>query len=921
MSERDELDSTAADESIPESAGESEPVVAVVEAEPEEELGAGQEPESETEAEPESMVEREPAQAKKRRRRFRKTKITALVLVALLLIVTGGGAWYVHHTVDASFPQVSGALAVPGLDGQVEVDRNAQGVPQIYAASSHDLFFAQGYVQAQDRFWQMDVYRHITAGRLSEMFGSGQLSTDKFIRTMGWYSIAQQEYNLLSPSTRASLVAYSAGVNAYLKDHSGAKASIEYAILGLQTSYTPYAWTPVDSIAWLKALAWDLRDNLQEEIDRSLSTQKLTTAQVDQLFPDYPASHPDIVNQGTVANGVFDQNATATASSASTALPPGAVGAMSELSTLIKDLPQTLSPAVQGIGSNSWVVSGSLTTTGQPLLANDPHLGPELPSIWYQMGLHCTTVDAACPYDVAGFTMPGTPGVVIGHTDTVAWGFTNGTEDVTDLVLEKVTGDTYLYNGQQVPLTEHKETIKVAGGDPVTITVRQTNQGPLVSDADTDLASVGKDAPVSATGSGDAAAASARGTGYAVALRWTALTPSKTMDALFEVDRATDWNSFRTAAKDFAVPSQNMIYADTSGNIGYQTPGEIPIRKAGDGTWPVPGWTDAYEWAGYIPFDELPHELNPKAGFIVTANNPIISSADYPYLLSKDFDYGYRANEITQRLAQATANGGKIDADGMRAIEADTTNEFAKTLVPYLESAPTASSTAAAKALLKGWNDTTPANSAAAAYFYEVYYYLLKDAFMSKLPSSVDVDGGDRWFTVVSDLLPDAESDWWSDPSAPSVHGRDALLGRAMDQAAQYLSQKYGSDASKWQWGDLHTLTPTNQTLGTGGPGIVKWFLNGDPIPVAGGSAVVDANGFDISEGFDVNEVPSMRMVVDLSDLDHSTWVNLTGASGHVEDPNYLDQLPLWQNQKTLPWPFTRAAVIAATKNKLVLEP
>ncbi|HEX4791744.1 MAG TPA: penicillin acylase family protein [Actinospica sp.] len=895
----------------------------------EEESAAVGEPDESNEAagpaEPVDVPAPEPPRLRKTKApgpRLRKTKIAALVFTVVLALLVGGGSWYVRHTIEASFPQVAGTLAVSGLQRRVEVDRNAQGVPQVYASTSHDLFFAQGYVQAQDRFWQMDVYRHITAGRLSEMFGKSQLSTDEFIRTMGWYATAQQEYNLLSPDTQASLVAYSAGVNAYMKTHSGAKASVEYAILGLQTSYTPYAWTPVDSIAWLKALAWDLRDNLQDEIDRSLATQTLSVAQIAQLFPSYPASHPDIVNQGAVVNGGFDQNATASAASPAggSALPAGAVTAMTHLSSLIRDLPTMLSPDVQGVGSNSWVVSGSLTATGEPLLANDPHLSPELPSIWYQMGLHCVTVDAACPYDVAGYTMPGTPGVVIGHTDTVAWGFTNGTEDVTDLVLEKVVGDTYLYHGRQLPLTEHKETINVAGGSPVTITVRETNQGPLVSDADTDLASVGKDAPV--TGAA-AAGGPDRGTGYAVALRWTALRPGRTMDALFEIDRATDWNSFRGAAKDFAVPSQNMIYADTSGDIGYQTPGEIPIRKNGDGTWPVPGWTDAYDWTGYIPFDELPHELNPKAGFIVTANNPIIAPNDYPYLLSKDFDYGYRANEITQRLKQATSGGKKIDAVGMRAIQADTTNEFAATLVPYLEKAPTASSTDAAKALFNDWNYATPADSAAAAYFYDVYAYLLEDAFESKLPSSVDVDGSDRWFTVVSDLLPNADSSWWTDSkSAPSVSGRDAVLGLAMDQAAQDMTSKYGADPTKWTWGAMHTLTPTNQTLGTGGPGFVKWLLNGKPTPVAGGSAVVDANGFDLkATGFAVDELPSMRMVVDLSDLDDSTWINLTGASGHVDDPNYLDQLPLWQNQQTLPWPFTRGAVLAATKNKLMLEP
>jgi len=435
----------------------------------------------------------------------------------------------------------------------------------------------------------------------------------------------------------------------------------------------------------------------------------------------------------------------------------------------------------------------------------------------------------------------------------------------------------------------------VAGGKPITLTVRSTNQGPLVSDADKDLRSAGN--------------------GYAVALRWTSLHPSRTADALFEVDRATDWTSFRSAAKDFAVPSQNMIYADTSGNIGYQTPGQIPIRKAGDGRWPVPGWTDEYEWSGYIPFDELPHELNPADGFVATANNPIIGS-QYPYLLSKDFDYGYRANEITQRLKAATADGKKIDAAGMRAIQADTRNEFASVLVPYLMRLPASPSaqTRAARTLFDGWDYTTSDKSAAAAYFYEVWKFVCKDAFIAKLPSNVDVDGGDRWFAVASSLLPDASSFWWGG-------NRDAMLAKAMDQAASELTSDQGSNVRLWEWGALHKLTPTNQTLGTGGPWFVKWLVNGDPVAVAGGSAVVDATGFDVAKGFAVDEVPSMRMLVDLGNLDASSWVNLTGASGHVDDPHYLDQLPLWRTFQTVGWPYSRSAVQAATKDVLTLAP
>jgi penicillin amidase len=812
--------------------------------------------------------------------RLRRTRYVALALSVLLALTAAGGSWYVRATVDASFPQTSGTLDITGIQGRVEVYRNAQGVPQVYASTAHDLFFAQGFVQAQDRFWQMDVYRHITAGRLSELFGPSRLQTDEFIRTMGWYAVAQQEYKLLSPSGKAALIAYSDGVNAYMKTHSGANASVEYSVLGSQSSYKPYAWTPVDSIAWLKAFAWDLRGNLQDEVDRSLATQTLAVAQVDQLYP----------------------SSTRPATSAAGVLPAGAVPAMTHLSELIRDLPSVLAPDAQGVGSGSWVVSGSLTTTGKPLLADDPQLSPQLPSIWYQMGLHCFTVDAACPYDVAGFTMPGTPGVVIGHTESIAWGFADGGADVTDLALEKVTGNTYLYDGRQLPLAEQRETIAVAGGRPVAITVRRTAQGPLVSGAGTE------------DGSGSGAST---GTGYAVALRWTGLSPGRTMDALFELDRAEGWNTFRAAARDFAVPSQTMIFADTAGEIGYQTPGEIPVRKAGDGTWPVPGWTDAYTWTGYVPFDELPHELDPKAGSVLGSDR------------------------MAERLERATAHGGKLDAAGMRAIEADDTDEFAATLVPYLEKAPIAPGTRAAAALFRGWDYGTSADSAPAAYFYDVWSFLLKDAFESKLPSCVDVDGGDRWAAVVTGLLSDPTSSWWTDPllarrkgtaaASPAGQGdRDALLGQAMDQAAQDMTARYGADPAAWRWGTMHTLTPADEALWSGGSGgsthlalplPTGWPFDGGSIPVSGGPAVLDAAGFDIEKGFTVDELPSLRMVVDLGDLDRSTWINLTGASGHVGDADYLDQLPLWQEQRTLTWPFSRRAVLAASRYFLVLEP
>ncbi|MFM7062649.1 MAG: penicillin acylase family protein [Actinomycetes bacterium] len=409
-----------------------------------------------------------------------------LAVVGLVLgLVVGGFGLFAVHTVRASFPQVSGEVVVPGLDQPVTVVRNDLGVPDIYATSLADLFFAQGYVHAQDRFWEMDVRRHITAGRLSEMFGDSQVPTDAFLRTLGWRRIAEQELPLLSERSRRILDSYAAGVNAYLADRSGARLSLEYAVLGLQNpDYEPEPWTPADSVAWLKALAWDLRSNMEDEVQRAVMSAAVGVEKTEKLFPPYPyAEHRPIVVGGAVVNGVFDHDSSAPGGTAAgAAAAPVVAAAFDDVAGVIDLLEPWLGPSGPGIGSNSWVVSGEHTTTGLPILANDPHLAPMMPSLWYQAGLHCVPATDECRHDVSGWTMSGLPGVFIGHNDRIAWGLTNLGPDVTDLVLHAVDGDTYLLDGRQVPFTTRSEVIEVAGADPVEITVRETVDGPLISD-------------------------------------------------------------------------------------------------------------------------------------------------------------------------------------------------------------------------------------------------------------------------------------------------------------------------------------------------------------------------------------------------------------------------------------------------------
>ncbi|GAB3959538.1 penicillin acylase family protein [Actinoallomurus acanthiterrae] len=802
-----------------------------------------------------------------------------ITLLALALVLTLYGWW----TVRRSYPQVGGRVSVPGLGADVTVLRDRWGVPQIYADGAEDLMRAQGYVHAQDRFWEMDFRRHVTAGRLSELFGKTTLDTDKVVRTLGWRRVAEQELPLLRPDTRRYLDAYAQGVNAWLARHRDtATQSLEYSVLGLQrTGYHPEPWTAVDSLSWLKAMAWDLRSNMDEELGRALAATKVSPARADQLYPGYPYDRNPVI----VPGGSGGRTGPAPRARA---LSP----ALTRVAAAIHAMPTMLGNGAPGLGSNSWVVSGARTNTGKPLLANDPHLAPQMPSIWYQAGLHCRRPSAACPFDVTGFTFSGVPGVIIGHNARIAWGFTNLGPDVTDLYLERVTGTTYEYRGRQEPLALRTEQIKVAGSKPVTITVRSTRHGPLLSDV--------------------MASARTAGNGAAVALRWTALDPGRTADAIVSLDTAGDWTQFRAAARSFEVPAQNLVYADVDGHIGYQAPGRIPIRTSGDGRWPAQGWTGTQEWKGYIPFDELPSAYDPPQGYLVTANNAA-TGPGYPRMLTRDWAYGYRAARITELVRRTPV----MDAATMGRIQLDDRNGFAPTLVPHLlrvGSGP-------AVALLRGWDFTQPAGSAPAAFYNAVYRHLLLRTFDDELPEDARPDGGDRWFEVLWNLLNRPDDPWWDDVRTPAKETRDDMLRLALKDAEGELRKRLGGDPAKWRWGDLHTLTLTNQTFGTSGIGPIEWLFNRGPLKLAGGDSLVDATGWNPQEGYQVDWVPSMRMVVDLADPNRSRWINLTGASGHAFADHYWDQAPLWARGDTIPMRSDPATIRGEAAHTLTLVP
>ena len=843
----------------------------------------------------------------------RFARVTAYAGVAVVLLLVAG-LLSVVHLVRAPFSQTSGEVDVPGLEGSVEVVRDDHGIPQLYGDSVTDLMRAQGYVQAQERFFQMDVRRHAAAGRLAEMFGPSAVESDEYARTLGWRRVAEQELALVRPETRSALEAYADGVNAYLDARAPRRIAVEYTVLNAHgLGYRPEEWTPVDSLAWLKAMAWDLRGNTTDEIDRVLALAGHTPDEVADLYPPTPAGHAPIVGQGAVVDGVFEQDATmpGTRNPRRPAYlarsAPAVHTVLARLRTGLERMPAMVGHG-DALGSNAWVVSGDRTTTGAPLLAADPHLGVAVPGPWLQMGLHCRTVDADCPLDVAGFTFAGLPGVVVGHNADIAWGLADLGADVSDLYLERVRGDRWRYDGSWRPLRTRTETIRVDGGDDVTITVRSTDHGPLLSDVDGRAAEAGADPPGVPSGE------------YAVALEWTGLRPSTTADAILALDTATDWASFRAAAAMFEVPAQSLVYADRAGHIGYQAAGRIPVRRSGnDGMLPSAGWRPENDWTGeWVPADGLPRLLDPDQGLLVAANQQVVGG-DYPYALGADADLGYRAQRIGDLLQQQADDGG-VSVESTAQIQLDDLHPAAAGLLPYLLDVDLPRGYySAGQRLLRHWDLRQDADSPAAAYFDVVWSELLAALFHDDLPEEIWPDGGDRWVAVVGDLLARPHDPWWDDKSTDDVEEtRDDILLRALRDARDELTRRQALDADEWSWGRLHRL----DLRGPGGSG--PWPLGAltdrGGWRVGGGSAAVDATGWDAARGYAVTTAPSMRMVVSLADLDQSRWIALTGVSGHPFAAHYTDQTDLWADGETLPWPFTRAAIDAAGEDVLTLR-
>jgi penicillin amidase len=749
-----------------------------------------------------------------------------------LLAVAGVAGWLWLRT---SLPDAGGSVALDGAHAAVEILRDKDGVPHIFAANAEDAYLALGYVHAQDRLWQMEMMRRLGAGRLSEVVGAATLGLDRYSRTFGLYRLAEAQVERLQPTERVLLDAYARGVNAYLGAHRGALPP-EFVLL----RHEPEPWRPADSLVWAKIMAMQLSRNWQTELLRWRMSKRLSPEQIRELWPEDDRGAPITLTDRVRA----------------AALP---------LDGLAAAIPPAFTSAD---ASNAWVVDGAYSATGKPVLANDPHLGLGAPILWYLAHIEAPGVT------LTGATVPGVPLLILGHNDRIAWGMTTTGGDIEDLYLEDLDpADPGRYRTPDgpKPFRVRREEIRVKGGEPVVLEVRETRHGPVISDLVRD-AGEGAD------------------TSQVIALASAALRPEdETARALFEINRAGDWPSFVEATKHFDTPQQNLFYADKVGGIGLISPGRLPVRRSGNGLAPVPGADDVHGWTGFVPFDALPKTHNPPAGRIVNANNRLVGP-HYPYDITQDWDTSWRAIRIEEVLA-ADGRHGVADA---AALQMDTLSTAARAVVPLLLAAePGSPRAAAAMELMRKWDYRMQRDRPEPLIYAAWLRHLMQAIAEDELGPLFDDYGRSRPGFVIAVLTRNRH--WCDDVTTPAKEDCAARIALALERALDEIAARQGEDIARWRWGDVHRAALVNRVLAH--VPLVGRFANlvvatdgGNDTVNRGLMAESGANPFAHAHG------AGFRAVYDLSDLARSRFVIATGQSGNPLSPHYGDMVERWRD-------------------------
>ncbi|MBZ5558913.1 MAG: penicillin acylase family protein [Acidobacteriia bacterium] len=736
---------------------------------------------------------------------MRKLALKGLAaLIALVAIVALGAYLYLRR----SLPQFDGTTTVAGISARVDIIRDADAIPHIFAANRLDGLFGLGYVHAQDRLWQMEIQRRIGFGRLSEVLGATALPQDRFLRTIGFGRAARAAWASTPDWAKQRVSAYVAGVNAFIATHHGAGLPPEFSLL----RFEPEPWKGEDVVVWVKMMAWDLSGNYSFELLRHDLIQAVGEARMAQLLPPYPANGLSILGKsGTTedtearSNEMYSPSVSSVSPVVSLSWTHAFASALSFGDATTRDFLR--GGATEGLGSNNWVVDGTLTASGKPLLANDPHLGTRLPSTWYLAHI------SAGDFDLIGGTFPGTPAVALGRNKYIAWGATNVAADVEDFYRERLdaTGTFYEFRGAQEPITVIPETIVVKGAAPVHVDVRVTRHGPLWSDAvnanNAESKTTPKPAPLEP-----------------LAFRWTALDPDDgTLASFLKVNEARNWTEFTDALKGYVVPSQNFVYADVDGHIGYYAPGHIPVRASGDGSRPADGWSGDAEWTGWVPFDDLPHTFDPPDHVIVTANNRPVAPPYNP-MLGLEWAEPYRAQRITDLLDQLrdvqTSRGvrlqpdqtHKLTPDDFARMQADTLSLHAKTLLPLLLSHANAVGARDNQAidLLRRWTFNAVGDSPAPAIFQAWFLHLTPTLAGDDLgPLVTEAYQGKFSFVtrfIINTLTSNPSNDvtWCDDVTTARHETCDEAVAGALHKGVEDLTRLMGSDMSRWRWDAVH---------------------------------------------------------------------------------------------------------------------
>ena len=799
-------------------------------------------------------------------------------LALLSLSLTGlavGARYLIRRFFQQPLPHVDGKLTLAGLRRPVEVLRDRWGVPHIYARTEEDVFFAQGFVHAQDRLFQMDVNRRLGLGRLSEVVGPAAVHSDRFARVFGWHKAAEAQVDGIMghPETRQIATAYAAGVNAFIDRR---KLPVEFSVL----AYRPEPWRPLDSAAWGSVLAWGLSVNWETELLRARLIEELGPEKAADLTPGYRDRYPTIVPSSTVG-------------------PRLAAALIEAYRRAVETLPLGTVPAGSGVGSNNWVIAGERTASGRPILANDPHLPAVFPTLWYENHL------IAGRYNVTGFTSPGVPAVIIGHNERIAWGVTNAFPDVQDLYVERFHPDDpllYEVDGKWVKAEQQVEKIRVRGRRrPIVENVRSTRHGPIVSGL------VPGDHP-------------------ALALRWSSHDRNNHLRALTGLCRAEDWDAFRRALRDWAFPSQNVVYADVAGNIGYVMPGRVPLRARGQGMVPATGWTSAHDWIGWIPFDQLPSRFNPPEGYIVTANNRITGD-DYPHLLSSEWQPPYRA----QRIADLIERHAPLDLAANGRIQNDTVSLMARRFLdqalPVAQRAPAADRSLYALSLerLRRWDGDMRSDLVAPTIYFgwivtftravmvqalgvQLTDHLLGSAMPAQFPTNT-------FDEIVTELTLR-----WLERQPPSWVGDvQSQLQPALQEALIVLQSEFGPDMADWHWGRLHVLEIQSPLARL--PGLGRLW---QPVSYPVGGDGYSVNQAEVSPQLPpgpVHTIASCRMLADVGQWDNSLSALPGGQSAHPASEHYQDSVDDWLYGRYHPMCFSRERVEAVAEDVLKLQP